>query len=427
MKNITKYLLSFLLLISIISCNKIINPELDPNDPGYLAFDLLVDINLRPEADYYLVIENELTQPIYFHLSNYFGYAITRGTWLVGNEFNLHFIKINEFVNGTYEIKSFFNVPIGIRIDIRDENFKSTAKSNANLNLSFTHIPDFDIVTRSAKNQEQSFTQNTFSTPATTPELGGETFEESQLFYACFQKGTEASYKIEMIPSGISEYTIDFANLNTDMTKYTFQKVTDGASIEHADVKAYNNISIQSLPVEIFNLDNFNLFAESTFDVFVPKNLSSIRFFIQNYTFNKSETKYNIWSFSHELSTSQGLINTGLKTTSRSGQLPLIETNSANYDEVQIVVESENFKWTMHGASTNSFYIPSLPKELYDSLPGGINLLELFASYEKGTVKLIDYSDFEGYNEALPLFLSDTTKLELGSFYRTEEQEFSIK
>lgn len=427
MKNIIRYSLLLFLLISYTSCNKIINPELDPNDPNYLAFNLLVDINLRPEAKYYLVIENELTQPIYFQMSSYFGYAITRGTWLIGNKFNLHFIKMDEFVEGTTEIKSFFEVPIGIKIDIRDDNYKTANASKSIINLNFTNIPDFDIVTRTAKNQEQSFTQNTFSTPVTTPELGGETFEIAQLFYACFQKGNTASYKIERMPTINSDYTIDFSDLNADMTNYTFAKDIAGASIVHADVDGYANISMNSAPIKIFNLDNFNIFPNSTFEIFVPNNLASIRFFIQNYIFKKSETKYSNWSFSYELSNSQDLIDMGLSTTSRIGQLPLIKTASDNYDEVQLVIESENFKWTMHAPKPSSFYIPSIPLEVYSNLPDGMNLLELYSIQEKGTVKLIDYSDLEGYFETIPLFLSDTLKFELGSYYQTEEQEFTIK
>lgn len=423
------YSLLFLFMATVLfsSCRKIIDPSLDPENPDFLAIDLLVDINLRPEAKYFLVLENKETPAVYYDIPQYFGYAVTRGTWLRGNTFNLHFIKIDELVDGTLEIKSFFDVPVGVKIDIRDNNLKKASASKSNFNLSFTNIPDFDIVTRSAKNQEQSFTLDVFSTPATTPELGGETFGEQQLFYACFQKGNTAAYMLERMPIGISDYTVDFSNLSTDLAKYSFSKNKAGATIVHADVQAWNNRLLKNQYVEIFNLNNFDLYPASTFDIFVPKYLIDMRFFIQNYGYEKSESKYYNWAFSGDLMNSLDLLDLGLTATSRIGRLPLIETTNENYDEAQIIFESENFKWTMHGPSASSFYIPNIPKEVYDNFPEPMNLQQLFLSQEKGIVKLIDYSDFDEYNQTLPLYLSDTTIFKLGSYYRTEEQEFSIK
>lgn len=425
-KLLYSFLFLFMATVLFSSCIKIEDPETDPNDPNFTALDIHVDINMRPEARYYLVIENPESLTKYFPMNGNFNFTFSRGTSIIGNTFNLHFIKIDELVDGTIEIKSFFDAPVGSYITIGENNFKKVEASESTINLNFINIPDFDIVSRTAKSQEQCFTQTTFSTPATTPELGGETYEYSQIFYACFQKENNAVLRVERLLSGTSDYTIDFTNLRTDLTRHSFSKNIGNASILHADVKAWSNPHRQFKPTEIFNLDNFDIYPSSTFDIFTPDNQLDLRYFEQNLRYGTSESIYNNWAFSVDLNTEFDIIDVGLKTTSKIGQLPLIETTSENYDEVQIVFESDNFNWTMHGSSSGSFYIPLIPKEIYDYFPEGMNLSELFLSQEKGIVKLIDYSNFNNYVETLQIYLIDQ-KLELESSYITQEQEFTIK
>lgn len=424
MKNNIVFSLILLMLILFSSCRK--DPSLDPSNPEYRILKISVDVNLRPEAKYYLVLENNESNPIFYKLSSRFGYIQSRGSLFVGNTINLHFILIDELADNTIDIKSFFDVPLGRDINISDGNLKSTQADNAIVNLSFVNIPDFDIVSRTAKNAEQGFTQNKFETPATTAEFGGETYEDFELFYACFQKGNTASYKLTRVPRGLDDYTIDFSDLESDVVKYTFSKTLNGTTISHADVQAWGNAIFYMGYVEIFNLDNFDIYPTSTFDIFIPRNEFDLIYYVQNFTFENSTYIYNNWSFSQDFKNSFDMFDGSLSTSSQIGELPIIESDEEAYDIAEIVFESENFHWSLFGPNTNSFYIPDIPAELTLLLPEKKDLHEQFLSQEGGRVKLIDYSAYIGYEEVLNLHLGDTI-VKIESNYKTQEQRFSIK
>ena len=425
MKNLTLFSFLFLMLTTISSCKKI-DRTIDPSDPEYSVMNLLVDINLRPEAKYFLLLENPESTPIIFTLSNYFGYGLTRGTTIKGNTINMHFILIDELTDNTVDIKSFFEVPVGRDILITNSNFKQAKAQNATVNLSFVNIPNFDIISRTAKYPEQGFTQTSFETPATTPELGGETYENFKLFYACFQTGGAASYKLDRIPLGTSNYTINFSNLNSNVVKHTYPKTINEATVTHADVQAWNNPFFHLDHTEIFNLDNFDIFPSSSFDIFTPTFEIEFLYFIQNFTYKSASHIYNSWSFSSEFKNEINFINGGLKTTSRVGQLPVIEALSDAYDVAEIVFENDGFSWTLYSPNTISFYIPEIPQEISNSFPEAKSFQQIILNQEGGLVKLIDYSTFKSYEEVLDLHLHET-KIEVESNYRTQEQKFSIK
>lgn len=423
LKNISLYGLLFLILIAFNSCRK---DKTDLSEsPDDLVLNILVDINLRPEATYYIVLENPESEPIYWAIPNYFGYGYLRGDKIKGNTINLHFILVNELENNTTDIKSFFDVPIGLGIKINDDNLKQTKLTSGTVELSFENIPEFDIISRTAKNQEQGFTQTLFETTATQPELGGETFESDQYFYACFQTGNTASYKLERVPNSLS-HTIDFTNLDTQLAKHTFSKTIGGATITHVDVQAYNNPYLRFNYVELFNLNDFSIFPSSDFDIFVPRGETAIMYYVQNFTFETTDHIFNNWYYSGVFNGDINLLDAGLKTVSRVGKLPIIESDVDAYDIAGIVFKSEGFQWTLYSPSTSSFYIPDIPTELANKLPGAMNLHQLFLNQDGGTVKLFDFDQFVGYEEILSVYLNET-KLELGNSYRTQEQEFSNK
>lgn len=419
------YSLLFLFMATVLfsSCRKINNPIRESSREPMI--NIVVDINLRPEAKYYLVIENSESAPIYLSISKFFMFPMQRGE-IKGNSFNLHFILIDELADNTVEIKSFFNVPFGRGIRITDENLKHAKASNSIVNLSFTNIPEFDIVNRTAKNQEQCFTQNTFETPVTSPELGGETYESSQLFYACFQSGNNATYKLVRTPANKSNYTIDFSDLKSNVLKYSFQKTLNGATIKHMDLQGWNNPYLEGKYLEMFNIDNFAIFPSSDFNIFIPKMEVELRYYIQNSIYSKDDNIYRNWFYSATLTNSINLLDAGLNPTSIIGQLPIIESTNDTYDEAQIIIEGEGFKWTMHSSKTDVFYIPEIPLEISDNFPASKNLNELFINQDYGTIKLIDYSTIENYEGVLDLHFGKT-KLDVESNYRTQEQIFSIK
>lgn len=422
-KNIILYCLLFLFLNSFWACNK--NEKIVTESPDDIVLNILVDINIRPEAKYFLLLENSQTAPIYWKIPNYFGYGFLRGNKVKGNAINIHFILLNEKEDNTIAIKSFYDVPLGLEIKITDDNLKNTKSTNFTVELSFENIPDFDIVSRTSVNQKQNFTQTVFETVATQPDQNVENFEMGQYFYACFQKDNMASYFLQRTPNN-STYTIDFANLSTQLAKHTFSKTINGATISHADVQAYGNPYLRFDYVELFNLDDFSIYPTSSFDIFNPTSETAIMYYVQNFTFEGNDQIYNNWYYNGLFQDNISLLDAGLKTTSRIGELPSIESTEGLWDISEISLETADFKWTMYSPNTNNFYIPETPPELASQLPESKTLRQLFLNQEGGSVKLIDYDPFNGYEDILSVYLNKT-KLGLGTSYRTQEQLFSIK
>lgn len=423
LKNKSLYTLLLLFLILFNSCRKDENDLKE--DPEDMVLNILVDINLRPEAKYFLLLENSQTASIYFEIPNYFGYGILRGDKVKGNAINLHFILLNEKEDNTMVIKSFYDVPLGLQIKINDDNLKNTKSTNSDVELSFENIPDFDIVSRTSINQKQNFTQTMFETEATQSDQMVEKYETGQYFYACFQKDNTASYLLKRTPNS-STYSIDFANLSTQVSKHSFSKTINEATISHADVQAYSNAHLRYDYVELFNLDNFSIYPTSSFDIFVPSNQASISYYVQNFTFESTDHIYNNWYYYGQFQDNISLLDAGLKTTSRIGELPNIQSTEGLWDISEISFEKANFKWTMYSPNTSDFYIPDTPSELASQLPESKTLRQLFLTQDSGTVKLIDYDPFNGYEDILSVYLNET-KLELGTSYRTQEQLFSTK
>lgn len=423
LKKTILYSLLFLLTFSLNSCRKPVDENTE--SPDDLVLNILVDINIRSEAKYFLLLENPESEAIYWAIPNYFGYGYLRGDKIKGKTINLHFILVDELESNTIEIKSFFNVPLGLEIKITDDNLKLAKASKVSVELIFENIPDFDIISRTAKNQEQGFTQTAFETSATLPELGGETFEGNQFFYACFQTGSTASYKLDRVANSLN-HSIDFSNLDTQLAKHTFSKTLDGATISHVDVQAYSNPYLRFNYVELFNLNDFSIFPSSDFDIFVPKGETAIMYYVQNFTYETSDHIFNNWYYNGVFHDEINLIDAGLKTVSRTGRLPIIESEIDTYDIAGIVFESEGFQWSLYSPNTSSFYTPDIPLELANQLPGSMNLHQRLLNLDGGRVKLFDYEPFIGYAEILSVYLNES-KLELGNSYRTQEQLFSVK
>lgn len=421
MKN--KIIVSLLIVLQIFvgSCNK--TKQYNPDD---LLFNLNVDINLGPEAKYILILENTQSIPQSLTLSSSFQEEIKRGEDIIGAAINLHFVLINESAIGDLSIKSFYDVPFGKSIRITDDNLKQSEGTSSTLNLSFANIPPFDIVSRTAKTQDQAFTLNTIETPVTTSALGGETFETIEMFYACFQNGAEASYKLERMPDQ-ADYTIDFTNLNSNMVKHTYDKIIDEANIVHASVQAWDNAILYGKPVGIFDLEDFSIFPSTTFDVFIPSIERYFSFYVQDFQFEKNNQTFTNWFYSNTIYDEINLLDAGLKVTAESGQMPVIESLSDEYSIAEITFEAEGFKWTLHSQKTDNIYFPEIPAELFADFPDANNLIQVFLSLKGGKVKLIDYYPYANYEDALGIYFgSDVNRLESGNYFRTQEQTFNF-
>jgi len=423
MKN--KIIISLLVVLQIFvaSCNK--TRQYNPAD---LLFNLYVDVDLRPEAKYILILENPESIPQKIELSGSFYQEILRGEDIISGAVNLHFILMNESSDGDLSIQSFYDVPFGKTIRISENNLKSEKEGQASVNLSFTNIPNFDIVSRNAKTQGQGFTLNTFETPITTTAMGGETFEQIQLFYACFQSGADASYKLERMPDQ-DNYSVDLASLNTNMVKYSFPKNINDATIIKANVQAWDNAILHgNSPVEIYNLDDFSLFPSTTFDVFTPTYERYFSYYIQDFEYEKNNQTFTNWFYSKSIQEEINLLDAGLTINLQLGQMPIIESVSSEYSIAEVVFETDNFKWMIHSPKTDNIYFPEIPLEVFDDVSNANNFLEMFLKIDEGKVKLIDYYPYTNYVEALGIYFgSDVNNLQYGTYYRTQEQTFSVR
>lgn len=423
LKKTILYSLLFLLTFSLNSCRKPVDENTER--PSDIITIITAEFDLKPNVLCYFLIENSESPAIYFKVSHFISLMLQRKDFKKGNKFNFHTIFIDELNGNNIEMQSFFDIPIGREIIINNDYLKYEKTISSTSQLIIKNIPNFDIISRTAKYSEKGYTQTTFETPATTVENGGETFERGSYFYSCFQTNNLASYYYEDIPSNSVEFTIDFYSLNPGMNKHTFQKNISGANVSHADIIAYNN-PFSFSGVQIFNLDDFSIFPSSSYDIFVPSDKRVLGYYIQNFIFENSDYSYNNWYFSREINSSFDLMDVGLSTTSQIGQLPKIETTSDSFDEVEIIFQSENFYWIMHIPNSASPYIPEMPIKISNKFPESNTLNQMLLQQVGGIVKIIDYSTLDGYEGSLDLNLGET-RLEVGSNFRTQEQAFSIK
>ncbi|HAG15287.1 MAG TPA: hypothetical protein DCG69_02025 [Bacteroidales bacterium] len=409
------------LLLMLVSCNKKII-----NDPEDTLFVLNVDVNLPENSNYYLVVENAESEMRYLTLSNFYIFLMKRGETIKGNTINLHFILTNATAENSAEIKSFYEVPLGKTIYIRAENLKSAELTNTNVAISFLNTPSFEVVTRSAKTAQQAFTLNSMQTPITTAALGGDVFNGTDLFYACFQNASSASYKLERIPEQ-STYSINFSSLNTSMRKYTIDKTYGGVNMSHIDIQAYDNPVLYGTFVELFNLDDFSLFPSTTFDMYIPSAERQLGYFVQNYQFKNTTQTFTNWFYNREIITNFTLLNADLSISSATG-FPIILSNPDAYDIAEIKFATDNFRWTIYSPNTTDFYIPEIPIEIIQEFTSSGSLLQMLTTLDGGLVKLIDYQLFENYESLIDIYFgnSEDPLYPLNSSYKTQEQSIQF-
>lgn len=421
MKKLLLFFLSFIVLIIIGSCNK--TRQLNPAE---LVFTLNIDLELRPEAKYYLVLENIESKTQTLTLSNNMSMEILRGKDIIGGATNLHFILINGKADGDLQIKSFYSVPFGKTISIAENNLKFEAASETDVNLNFANVPAFDVISRTAKSQDQAYTLNTLETPLTTVANGGETFKSLELFYAYFQQGNSASYKTERIPDQ-ANYTIDFSTLNTNMLKYSFPKTIDNAIIAKANVKSWDNQELYGNYLEVFNADDFSIFPNTSFEVFTPSFERYMSYYVQDFEYKKGNQSFRNWFYTDKLNENISLLDAGLSISTQTGDLPLIDSRSSDYSIAEIAFETEGFKWILYCADPSKIYIPEIPLDIFNEVNNANNLLELFVKINEGSIKLIDYYPYASYGDAVGYYFGSTNyKLKPGISYRTQEQIISL-
>jgi hypothetical protein len=385
---------------------------------------LHINIDLSASAKYFLVVENTESKPQIYPLTGNYSAEINRGKDIIGSSVNLHFILLN---NQDVSIKSFYIVPLGKTININSDNLKNSKEVQTDVQLSFLNTPPFDVISRNAKTQTQAYTLNTFETPSTTAEQGGESFQSNEFFYACFQNGDQASYKLERIPDQ-SNYTIDFSAMNSNMQKHSFSKNLEGADLVQANVKVWDNALRSGLPTGLFNLTDPAVFQGPNFDFFSPTVERYFSYYEQDFEYKTEAQSFHNWSYATSIQDEIELLIAGLKVKTQTGQLPLIESDESLYSIAEISFKTEGFSWDIYGPNTSDFYLPNIPDDIFKELNGIDNLASLFLKLESGHIRLIDYTPFKAYEDAIGLYFgSDQDKLVGGSSYRTQEQDFQLR
>lgn len=420
------YSLLFLFMATVLfsSCRKLGINDPEKERPSDIITILTAEFDLKPNISCYFLIENSESPAVYFEVSHFIRVMLLRKDFEKGDTFNFHTIFIDELNGNNIEMQSFFEIPFGTEITINNDYLKYEKTVGSTSQLIIKNIPNFDIISRTAKYPEKGYTQTTFETPVTTSDNGGETFERGGYFYSCFQTNDLALYYYQRIPLNSVEFTIDFNSLNPSMNKYTFQKNISEAVVTHADIIAFNN-PFEASGVRIFNLDDFSIFPNSSYDIYVPSNIRELGYYIQNFIFENSNYSFNNWYFSREINNSFELLDVGLSTTSQIGQLPKIETSSDSFDEIEIIFKNENFHWNMHSPNSTSFYIPEIPIRISSKFPESNTLNQMLLNQAGGVVRIIDYSTIDGYEGTLDLYLGEGILGE-GSNYHTQEQSFQV-
>ena len=334
-----------LLIIFLFGCNK---DEID-FDPQEVILNIKV-FNLEQYNDMFVIVENggrSTTMQLVPGKNE-----VKRGELFAEDLINFHLVN---FHFGLWDIVSYYKIEIGKTIEL-DRNNGSTTTPEM-VDICFSDIPEFDVVSRSAHFQSHSHTDNTFDVQCA--KFGGNTFPVGGKFYVCLQNGSDAGYVLETIPNE-EEHTISLANLNTDMTKYSIPK-------NSLDEKTGISVSASGSngSIEIFDLPwtESGLFGGDNIEIFVPNGLLEMQKIGTSFRVYKDDNSYLSYYASDKVTTSYELFETGLEKNHISGSLPTINIAKVNFDYLTIGLRAGSGSWTIYTPDGKDLSIPDFPIE----------------------------------------------------------------
>ncbi|NQU87367.1 MAG: hypothetical protein HQ541_16560 [Mariniphaga sp.] len=387
------------LFIIVISCEK--------DDPQTLYEKVLIvetrSVNETESQRFFVLIENNESSPVFKEIPNYSEYTFIRNGLIKGDKVNIHLISLNTFSDQHYfNINSYSSVPVGKTVLFGRDNILNDKSASSRVDLEFTNIPDFDIATRSAHLQIHCHTQTTFVDVPCEP-IGGNTFPVNETFYACLQKGDVAGFKLQKITTTEDSYTISLDSLNNNMDYYELPKEVENHDLTKISVRAFDPVIGT---IEIFNLSDISIFPSAKIDFFVPAvNLSISNYIIDYTTLINNKFYKNVFSTETIISTPT-LIDAELQSGSEINH-QLDFTVSGNLDFLTVRLNNLGSNWLMHGIDPGEMYIPEFPEDLI-AITGEPGFLE---DVETASIQLYDYSELNGYNNALEKILDDSKKL----------------
>jgi hypothetical protein len=393
--------LAILTIALAFSCKK------EDNTPQYNPDDVVVTLKVSTQfyEKAYLVLENANTSPVYQEIVKGETHLIKRGDSIMGETINLHFVFIDVWAEGIGEISSYFEVPLGKEIQIASGTGNhpkvtqnQTDEKIADVNISFSDVPEFDIATRSAWYPLHCHTFSTLEIPCPN------TYPPGNNFYVCLQKGDKASYKLVNIPEG-SDYVISLNDLNDDMTKYSIPK--NPAYMKSIKVKAYGSGGL----LGIFSNypEDESLFQGNTIDIFTPNGIPEMTTFstIISVYEEQYKTRRSIYSPRNYVVTDYTLLDVDISINCNPGQLPSFSTSGSEYHYISVVLDLEDYsfcKWRIIAPRPSSIYAPELPLEVLDAMP--THLANFFSNSFFVNVTAVYDTRYENYNNAIDHILN---------------------
>ena len=376
------------LLLSSTGCHERI--EYDPNE-------VLVTINTGNWPDYdqrifYVIVENKRSGSVFAKLVKGEDCHMRRGEVISGDLINLHFFALGGH-NNDYNLYSYYDILPGKVINMSYIFFsgRTTVVPGKRVgNITFSDVPAFDIVTRSANNPRHCHTLNTLNVPCAMP---GRDSYEGKYFYVCIQKGDDAGYKLVEIPGG-SEYDLSLGDLNYNMTKYSIPK--DPAMLQIIRVMAYGSDGMMG----IYALYDETLFSGNNIDVFVPVGLTQMTSF--HTTVEKSESdKYQAsYYVSSTVTTAFSYLDAGLSIKHTSGKLPIITHNGDKFDWLETTIRfADTRSWMLCHPSGQSLYLPEFPSEVLQAISADFQISSKLSDISSIVVTAIEDSRLNSYDE----------------------------
>jgi len=378
-------------------------------DPDEVLVTVSTEGWITGGAKGYLVIENSESTALSASLVPGEKCILKRGENVIGDKINLHIlsvIKNSQNQMTSWSIISFYEIAPGKEFKIADIlNADGAAKGQNQTirNVSFSDIPEFDIVTRSANNQGHCHTLNTLTVPCAYP--GYDSFLSGNYFYVCMHKNGSAGYKILNIPeTTLTNYVISLSGLNTNMTKHLIPKNPDYK--QSVRVEAFSDEG----SIDIFNMSSADetIFAGNNIEVFVPVGLSQMTSFATTYFKINNTRRQTGYHYGSAVVTDNSYLDAALSLTAVSGKLPEVSHTGADFDLLFSSVNFEDYRgsWELYYPDGKSIYVPDFPDDILLSVAPDFQLSSQVAKVDFIDATAIDDSRLDSYDDAVEYYLS---------------------
>jgi len=372
----------------------------------------------------FVIVENRESVAIYSELTKGQQAVLRRGEQISGDRVNIHLLNIlkdpfDEVLSWT--LYSYYGALPGKNVDLYYVfNPGTMTVQNLKLvgNITFTDVPAFDLVTRSANNPGHSHTLNTLQVPCAMP--GHDTYHSGRYFYICLQQGDNAGYKLVPIPDeSLAEYEISLSGLNNDMSGYVISK--DPINQTDIDIMAHGSAG----SIEIFALHDQTLFAGNSIKVFVPDNIPQMSSFsttyVRNHTIDQMQTSlYRSGTVTSDFS----YLDAGLEINHISGSMPSISHNSDGFSHLYTAIDFNGNigSWNIIHPDAGSLSLPEMPADVLNAVSPGFKLSDQLSAIMSIRVTAIEDSRFQDYDDAVDQIL-DPESFPEGNYFRLTDRK----